>query len=83
MTLKFLEFEIGDKAWIHIGASEDNPLTECTVVHVFTLPDWPAGHVHYVCEVPTGIDPILFVRDGLTMSDAADRPVGLWRNLRN
>lgn len=71
-----LEFKIGDTAWIYIG-DHDGKLTDGRVVHIFQLDGWHAPH--YVIEIETGIDPIFEVRDGLSMSDAKDKPIGLWR----
>lgn len=73
--MQCLEFELRDIAWIYIG-NHDGRLTRGTVVHIFQL-SW--GPCQYVIEVDTHIDPILEVRDGFAMSDAEDKPIGLWR----
>lgn len=74
--MMMLEFRVGDTCWIHEGQENGtNPLVEGEVVHVFTL--W--GMTHYVVSLPSFADPVLLVRTGLSMSDAADKPIGLWR----
>lgn len=55
-------FKIGDEAWIYTGGIS---MVKGTVAHVFTLAGWAIPE-HYVIEVPTPIDPLLYVRDGLT-----------------
>lgn len=70
-------FNIGDDAWIHTGG-KNNPLVRGKVVHIFSLPGWAYRH-HYVVEIDTPVDPMLYVRDDFSMSDDANKPVGFWR----
>ncbi len=70
-----LAYEIGDPVWI---AGYGDELTEGRVVHKFTLKGWCVAE-HYVVEIPTEIDPLLEVRDPMTMSHTAEGPMGLWR----
>jgi hypothetical protein len=71
-AMQLVDRKLGDKAWI---SGYGDGLTETTVVHVFEM----YGRDHYVCEIPTHIDPILTVRDGLSVSDDPGQPIGLWR----
>jgi hypothetical protein len=48
-------------------------------VAVLDLPGW--AFTNYVIEIDTHLDPLLKVRSALTMSDAADKPSGAWRNI--
>lgn len=76
-----VERKVGDKAWFYFGNHHGGELTEGTVVHVFQLEGW--GDEHYVVEMPSSIDPVHAVRDPYTVSDAPDKPIGLWRNLKS
>jgi hypothetical protein len=51
-------------------------LHEGKVVAILNLEGWI--YPHYVVELQTGIDPILEVRDGFTLSDGRG-PIGMWR----
>lgn len=73
---KYIKANVNDTVWIHGVDTEDgNPLCEVKVVHVFEL----YGREHYVVERETYIDPILFVRDGVSITDDPNKPIGLWR----
>lgn len=52
-------------------------LLEGKVVAVLNLEGY--SFEHYVIEVDTHIDPVLEVRNGHTISDCAEGPLGLWR----
>lgn len=75
--MKTLEFKEGDDCWIAMGGGK---LHKGKVLEVLDLSrhGW-VNHKHYVVEIPTSIDPVLEIRDGLTMSDAEDAPLGMWR----
>lgn len=70
--MQVLVFQLGDPCWIATGEEE---LAGGRVIHIFEH----YGLRQYVVEVETHIEPALLVRDGLIMSDAADRPLGFWR----
>lgn len=72
--MKRLDFKIGDTAWFAEGKEE---LSSGEVVHAFTL----HGETLYVLAIATSIDDIYEVRCGLTLSDAKDAPLGMWRGL--
>lgn len=89
--MKKLEFKVGDKVWLHgahnpplklrlfpwprmLPEHSKGGLFEGTVVHIFERYD-----TQYVIEVDTHIDPVYFVRDGFTLSDAPTRSIGLFR----
>lgn len=64
--------DIGDTVWIAIGTDK---LQQAEVILTFER----YGTTHYVVEYATHIDPVMTVRDGYTMSDDPDRPIGMWR----
>jgi hypothetical protein len=73
---QFINANIGDTVWIHgVKTDEDNPLCKAKVEHVFHLYGMP----QYVVSVETPIDPVLYVRNGFSISDNVDLPIGLWR----
>lgn len=72
------EYEIGDNAWIYLD-NHRGKTTKSTVVHSFKL---YGGKTYYVCEVPTPIDPLLEVRDPLSMAETADKGIGLFEAVR-
>ncbi len=76
-----LEFKEEDPCWIHIGGKNDNPLTKGCVRMKIQLPDF--SYPLYLIEVDSHIETLFFVRDGRTMSNAPDRPIGLFRGLVN
>ena len=73
-----LTFKVGDIVWFHTGENLDG-LDNGKVVAVLNLEGW--SFPHYVVEIETEIDPLLIVRDGFTLSDASDKPIGMWRDL--
>lgn len=79
VIMKYVEANVGDTVWIHGIETRggENKLTQGKVVHIFR----PEGYSmdQYVVEIPTHIDPLLEVRDGFTVSDAADKPIGIYR----
>lgn len=93
--MRYLEFDVGDKAWIHLGSRQYGarikwtPFPKAYVAFASTENPLTEGevvlkfqHGHqtlYVLEVDTGIDPTYEVREGLSMSDDPKKPIGLWR----
>jgi len=67
--------KVGDTVWIYGAGSSDNKLCPATVEHIFSL--W--GYDHYVVSVSTSIDPVLYIRDGFTISDDPNKPINMWR----
>jgi len=89
--MKQLVFNLGDKVWLHgahnpplklklfpwprmVPEHSKGGLFEGTVVHIFER-----FSTEYVVEVDTHVEPILYVRDGFTLSDAPNKPIGLFR----
>jgi hypothetical protein len=90
--MKNLEFALYDTVWLH-GAN--NPALKLRllpwprmlpdhdraglfagkVIHIFKQ----YNTLQYVIEVDTEIEPILFVRDGLTLSNTEKGPIGMFR----
>lgn len=58
------EYAIGDEAWCYVGSHEGH-MSKGKVVAALDLPGY--GYRHYVVEIPTSIDPLLEVRDAMTM----------------
>lgn len=69
----------GDSVWFFMG-DHKGVKTRGTIVKVVRLDKWV--HDHYIIEIGTGIEPIYEVRDGYTISDMENAPIGMWRNLR-
>lgn len=67
--------KVGDTVWIHGVVSEGNPLWPAKVEHVFHL----YGMEQYVVSVETHVEPVLHVRDGFSISDDPNKPIGLFR----
>ena len=65
------DVNLGDTVWIAIGADH---LIESKVVHIFEH----FGKKQYVCEYPTHIDPVLEVRDWLSVS-LDGKSLNLWK----
>ena len=63
---------------IHVGG-EGNPLIEGKVIHAF----WhdPLGRNLFVIEITNYVDSIYEVRSESQMSDTAEGPIGIWREL--
>lgn len=72
--MKMLIFDDGQECWLHIGTG---CLVRGTVLMRVSLPGYL--HEHYIVEVQTEVEPVLEVRDGWTLSDSRDEPIGLWR----
>jgi len=68
---------VGDKVWFYgpLAQAGSNPICMGTVEHTFML--W--GDTQYVISFETSIDPTLYVRDGWSMTDDPDKPIGLYR----
>lgn len=73
-------YAVGDSCWIY-GGNHDGEKTAATVVHVFSLPDWVVPQ-HYVVQMESSIDPILAVRNAMTMAATEDEDIGLWALVR-
>lgn len=71
-----VQLNVGDTAY-YFASGHKGELSKGTVVHVFEL----YRRAHYVIEIPTHIDPVLEIRCSLSVSDAPDKPIGLWRGL--
>lgn len=71
-----IEYAIGDLAWIATGR-RDGKLSGGSVVHRFKLDDY--NHSHYVVEIETSVDPVLYVREWWTMSQDSEGPLGWLR----
>lgn len=74
------EYSPGDPVWIH-GVTIKNNLTQGKVISTIDLSNQGYTDVHYVIEIPTGIDPLLEIRTWHTMSQDNKGPVGSLRNL--
>ena len=72
--MQVVKVKLGDTAWYHNGKED---MSSGKVVHVFEL--W--NKTHYIIAVETHIEPVLHVRDFLTVSDDKDKPIGMWRNM--
>jgi hypothetical protein len=71
-----IELSVGDLCWCYVG-NHKGKLSKGKVVHILNLKGWPCKH--YVIEIPTGVEPLLEIRDGLTVSDRAKGPIGFLR----
>lgn len=76
--MESLKFNKGDECWIAIG-NPDGKLSKGKVLEILDLAEHGYIFPNYLIEIETGIDPMLVIRCGLTMSDAEDKEIGLWR----
>ena len=67
-------YEINDIVYVHMGGP-DNRLQRGTIVHIFEQ----YGHILYVIEIDTGIDPIYEVRNWSVISETSIGPVNFLR----
>jgi hypothetical protein len=74
--MQMLKFEKGDDCWIAMGGPK---LCKGKVLEILDLKDHGYTFLNYLIEVQTGIDPVLKVRCGWTMSDHPDKQIGMWR----
>lgn len=76
-----VKLNVGDDAWLYNGRTNKKTLSaefsKGKVVHIFRLDGMLFDM--YVIQIDTHIDPIYEVRDGCSVSDAPDKPIGLWR----
>lgn len=77
----FLEFEVGDTAWFYHG-DHKGKLSSGKVVHKMMIPDYAGNTWYYIIAIPTGVDDLLIVREGWTLSDHEHEPIGIYRGLR-
>lgn len=73
--MKWVELKVGDDAYIY-PAEKNGKLSKGKVVHTFKL-DW--DQEHYVIELPTHVEHVYEVRNGFTVSDSQERPIGMYR----
>lgn len=90
--MKLLDFDVGDIVYLYgtntpdlklklfpwprfVPGHYDNKLMRGTVVLEFQRNYMK----YYIVEVDTGIEPIMFVRDGFSLSDSANKPIGAYR----
>jgi|688.fasta_scaffold1867369_2 hypothetical protein len=71
----------GDDVWIHLGTAPGK-LSKGKVLEVFDLSEHGYTFLNYLIEIPTSIEPLLEVRNAMTMSEDAKGPVGLFRKLK-
>jgi hypothetical protein len=72
-----LTFDKGDTVWFY-SEQKHREYTEGKVVAILNLAGW--GFCHYVIEVETSIDPVLYIRDGFTLSNDKNKPLGMYRD---
>lgn len=66
----------GDDAWIYMRNHNGN-LTHGKVVKVIRLDGYSFDH--YIIAIPTPVDDVLEIRSPSSVSDAGDKPIGMWR----
>lgn len=74
-------YDKGDDVWIHLGEAPGK-LSKGKVLEVIDLSEHGYTFPNYLIEIPTSIDPLLEVRDAMTMSEDAKGPIGLFRKMR-
>jgi hypothetical protein len=75
--MKETTYKIGDKVWLYVG-NHGGKTSEGKVVHIFNL-DW--GSTFYVIEIDTHVDPLLQVRDWMTLADEPGGRIGLFKSM--
>ncbi len=71
-----VELKVGDPCWCYVG-NHKGEMSKGKVVHILNLNGW--AFKHYVIEIPTSADPLLEVRAPWSVSDGANKPIGLMR----
>jgi hypothetical protein len=71
---------MGDTAYCYCS-DRQGELSEGKIVAVLNLERY--NFPHYVIEIETHIDPILVVRDALTMADTKKGPIGFYELMRD
>ena len=71
-----IDLRQGDPAWVHLG-DHQGKLTAGKVLAVLQLEGY--SFQHYVIAVPTPVDDLLIIRAPWAVSDAEDKPIGMWR----
>jgi hypothetical protein len=74
------EYVKGDDVWIHLGVVPGK-LSKGKVLEVLDLSEHGYGFKHYVIEIETHIDPVLEIREPMTMSEDEKGPIGLFRSM--
>jgi hypothetical protein len=80
--MQWVELKKGDDAWIFMS-NHSGELSKGRVLEVLDLSEHGFTGEHYLIEIPTGIEPVLEVRDGFTVSDSADKPIGFLRRVQH
>jgi hypothetical protein len=60
--VKMKKWGVGDDVWIWTGVNNNKTNTKGKIIAEITLPRY--SFVHYVIEVDTPIDPLLYIRSG-------------------
>lgn len=75
------DWKVGDTAYCYCGPNHQGKLSEGKVVAVLNLERY--SFPHYVIEIETHIDPILEVRDAMTMADKKEGPIGFYEIMQD
>ncbi|HET9285720.1 MAG TPA: hypothetical protein VFR24_27530 [Candidatus Angelobacter sp.] len=74
--MKKVKLKIGDTAWFYLG-DHQGKMTDGKVIGLFPY----YGQENYIIEIDTPMDPYLIIREPMSVSDAPDKPIGLWRKI--
>jgi hypothetical protein len=74
--MKWIDLDVGSKCWIFVGTHKGK-MSKGKIAAIVRLPGY--SRPHYIIEIQTSIEPILKVRDGFAVSDAARKPIGFLR----
>ncbi len=75
------KYEKGDDVWIHVGQNAGK-LSKGKVLEVLDLSEHGYVSQQYLIEIQTSIEPLLEVRNPMTISEDEKGPVGLFRKMR-
>ena len=76
-----IKYAKGDDVWIHLGY-EPGKLSKGKVLEVLDLSEHGYSFLNYLIEISTSIEPLLEVRNAMTISEDEKGPVGLFRQLK-
>jgi hypothetical protein len=75
--MKYVELKEGDDCWLFLSYHRGE-MSKGKVIKVIQLEGYTPLD-HYVIEIPTSVDNSLEIRDGFTVSDSPDKPLGWMR----
>lgn len=73
-----LEFNVGDTVWFYYS-DHKGKLRSGKVVYKAQIEGY--SFINYIIAIPTGVDDLLIVRSGFTLSDSEHKEIGVFRGI--